>query len=152
MTAVPDERERIRAVTDRILAGTPQRSNGALTIVALAIEADVPRNALTQRHPDLKTEFYDKVRVRGQTPDSETRLRKQINKLKALRAGDVDELARLRTDRAGVERVVKPTHHREPAATHRTRRTRHTSPRVAHATTPDPNVKRFPNQGNQQGS
>ena len=29
---------------DRILAGTPQRSNGALTIVALAL-ACVPRNS-----------------------------------------------------------------------------------------------------------
>jgi hypothetical protein len=34
---------------DRILAGAPERSNGALTIVALAIEAGVPRNALAQR-------------------------------------------------------------------------------------------------------
>jgi hypothetical protein len=65
MTAVPDQRERIRAATDRILAGTPQRSNGALPIVALAIEADVPRNALTQHHPDLKTKFYDRVRAAG---------------------------------------------------------------------------------------
>jgi hypothetical protein len=39
---------------NRILTGTAQHSTGALTIVALAREADVPRNALTQRHPDLK--------------------------------------------------------------------------------------------------
>lgn len=55
MTPAPDERERIRAATDRILAGTPQCSTGALTIVALAAEDGVPRNALTQRHLDLKT-------------------------------------------------------------------------------------------------
>jgi hypothetical protein len=32
----------IHAAMDRILAGTPQHSNGALTIVALALEAEVP--------------------------------------------------------------------------------------------------------------
>jgi hypothetical protein len=32
------------------------RSNGALTVVALAIEAGVPRNALIQRHTDLTDE------------------------------------------------------------------------------------------------
>ena len=47
----PDERDRIRAAMDRILAGAPERSNGGLTVVALAIEAGVPRNALTQRAP-----------------------------------------------------------------------------------------------------
>ncbi|MFD4941419.1 hypothetical protein ACFVYE_15500 [Streptomyces sp. NPDC058239] len=30
-----------------------------------------PANALTQRHTDLKNDFYDKVRGRGGTPDSE---------------------------------------------------------------------------------
>lgn len=53
MTHAPDERDRTRAAMDRILQGTPQHSNGALTIVALAKEAGVPRDALTQRHTDL---------------------------------------------------------------------------------------------------
>jgi hypothetical protein len=57
MSPAPDERDRIRAATDRILRGAPERSNGALTIVALALEAGVPRNALTQRHTDLKNDF-----------------------------------------------------------------------------------------------
>ncbi|WP_328341612.1 hypothetical protein [Streptomyces violaceus] len=66
----------------RILAGTPEHFNGALTIVALAIEAQVPRNALTQRHPDLLNEFYARVQERGAVPDAEARLRKTIVKLK----------------------------------------------------------------------
>ena len=41
-TPAPDERAQIRAAMDRILAGTPERSNGALTVVALALEAGVP--------------------------------------------------------------------------------------------------------------
>lgn len=57
MSPAPDERDRIRAAMDRILQGTAQHSNGALTIVALAQEAGLPRNALTQRHPDLKNDF-----------------------------------------------------------------------------------------------
>ncbi|MFG2634771.1 hypothetical protein ACGFX8_12745 [Streptomyces sp. NPDC048362] len=106
MSPAPDERDRIRSAMDRILAGTPEHSNGALTIVALAMEAQVPRNALTQRHLDLKKEFYDTVRARGQMPDSEKRLRKQIVKLKELRAKDAEELAQLRADVQGLVRAV----------------------------------------------
>ncbi|MER8090954.1 hypothetical protein ACIO6T_44035 [Streptomyces sp. NPDC087532] len=104
MSPAPDERDRIRAAMDRILQGTAQHSNGALTIVALAQEAGVPRNALTQRHLDLKNDFYAEVRARGQTPHSEIRLRRQIVKLKELRAKDATELAQLRTD---VEHLVR---------------------------------------------
>lgn len=107
MSPAPDERERISAAMDRILGGTPQRSNGALTIVALAVEAGVPRNALTQRHTDLKAEFYDKVRARGATPDSERRLRQQVLKLKELRTADAREIAQLKTD---VEALVGALH------------------------------------------
>lgn len=107
MSPVADERDRIRAAMDCILRGTPERSNGALTIVALAVEAGVPRNALTQRHTDLKNEFYDKVRARGGTPDSEQRLRKQIRRLKELRAADAEEIAQLKTD---VEALIGALH------------------------------------------
>jgi len=67
---------------DRILAGAPERSNGALTIVALAIEAGVPRNALTQRHTDLNNEFYQSIRERGADNEDEARLRATIARLK----------------------------------------------------------------------
>jgi transposase-like protein len=107
MSPAPDERDRIRAAMDRILADIPEHSNGALTIVALAQEAQVPRNALTQRHLDLKDEFYEKVRARGAMPDSEKRLRRQVTKLKELRAADAKELAALRSD---VEALVGALH------------------------------------------
>ena len=77
MSPASDEHNRIRAAMDRILAGHPEHSNGTLTIIALALEAQVSRNALTQRHTDLKVEFYEQVRARGGTPDSERRLRQQ---------------------------------------------------------------------------
>ncbi|MEV6750079.1 hypothetical protein AB0N21_38030 [Streptomyces sp. NPDC051080] len=107
MSPVADERDRIHAAMDRILCGTPERSNGALTIVALAVEAGVPRNALTQRHTDLKNEFYGRVRARGGTPDSEQRLRKQVRRLKEPRAADAEETAYLKAD---VEALVGALH------------------------------------------
>jgi hypothetical protein len=48
------DRDAIRAAIDRLLAGTPLRSNGSLTIVALAGEANVKRHLLTHRHTDLR--------------------------------------------------------------------------------------------------
>ncbi|MFD4096908.1 hypothetical protein ACFWQ9_30845 [Streptomyces albidoflavus] len=107
MSPAPDERDRIRAAMDRILSGTPEHSSGALTIVALAAEAQLPRNALTQRHTDLKNEFYDQVRARGKTPDSEMRLRKQVRRLKEFRAADAEVITQLKAD---VEALVGVLH------------------------------------------
>ncbi|MBB5916793.1 chromosome segregation ATPase [Nocardia transvalensis] len=98
MSPAPDERDRIRAAMHRILDGTPHRCNGALTIVALALEADVPRNALTQRHPDLRNEFYSRVAACGTLPEAETRLRARITELEQTITNKNAELARLRAD------------------------------------------------------
>ena len=106
MSPEPDERDRIRAAMDRILAGAPERSNGALTVVALAIEADVPRNALTQRHTDLKNEFYQRIKERGAANDDEARLRATIARLRQTIAGKNKELAQLRADVPALVRVV----------------------------------------------
>ena len=102
----PDERDRIRAAMDRILAGAPERSNGALTVVALAIEAGVPRNALTQRHTDLKNEFYQRIRESGAASDDEARLRATIARLKKTIEGKNRELAQLRADVPALVRAV----------------------------------------------
>lgn len=107
MSPAPDERDRIRTAMNRILGGAPEHSTGALTIVALAAEAQVPRNALTQRHTDLRNDFYEKVRARGDVPDNEKRLRRQIRRLKELRAADGDEITRLKAD---VEALVGALH------------------------------------------
>lgn len=98
MSPALDERDRILAAMDRILAGTPEHSTGALTIVALAQEAQVPRNALTQRHVDLKNAFYDQIRARAEVPETERKLRSQLAKLKKLRAAELEELQQLRLD------------------------------------------------------
>ncbi|MFJ2663800.1 hypothetical protein ACIO14_05575 [Nocardia fluminea] len=106
MSPAADERERIRAAMNRILDGMPNRSNGALTIVALALEAEVPRNALTQRHTDLKNEFYARAAERGGTSELETQLRAVIAKLKKTIENKNTELAQLRRDVPALVRVV----------------------------------------------
>jgi uncharacterized protein YceH (UPF0502 family) len=78
-----DERRLIRDAMDRLLAGQPIRSTGALTVVALAEEAGVKRHLLTHRHPDLKDEFYAKVKAQGAVPQSEVDLRARVAALEA---------------------------------------------------------------------
>ncbi len=46
-----DERQRIHDATQKLLAGTPQRSNGKLTVSNLAIEARLSRQRLYEHHP-----------------------------------------------------------------------------------------------------
>ena len=106
MTGDPGERDQIRAATDRILDGVPERSNGTLTVVALATEAGVPRNALTQRHTDLKDEFYQRIRERGAANGDEARLRATIARLRQTIANKNKELAQLRADVPALVRAV----------------------------------------------
>jgi hypothetical protein len=131
MTPALDERDRIRAAMDRILADTPQRSNGALTIVALALEAEVLRNALTQRHTDLKTEFYQRIQKRGATPDVEIRLRATVTKLKETITHKNKELWQLRADVPLVRAINKLTLENQQLR------------ELAH---PDPNIIPFPSR------
>lgn len=69
----------------------------------------MPCNTLTQRHTDLRNEFYERVKERGGTPDVEVRLREQIAKLKKTVANKDKELARLRSDVPALVRVIKIT-------------------------------------------
>jgi AcrR family transcriptional regulator len=55
-------RAAILAAMDRLLAGTPQRSEGRLSVSQLAAEADVKRWYLTHQHTDLKDLFQARVR------------------------------------------------------------------------------------------
>jgi hypothetical protein len=106
MSPAPDERDRIHAAMDRILGGAAENSNGALTIVALAQEAGVPRNSLTKRHTDLRAQFYARVQARGGTSEVETRLRQTIVRLKERIANKNTELDQLRADVPALVRTV----------------------------------------------
>ncbi|MCX4734425.1 hypothetical protein [Streptomyces sp. NBC_01363] len=92
-----DERVRIREAMDRLLTGQATASNGSLTVVALAAEADVHRMAFLKRHVDLKNEFYERVRTEThQVPETEKRLRETVTKLKKTIANQKAEIEELR--------------------------------------------------------
>jgi hypothetical protein len=73
---------------------------------ALAFEAGVPRNALTQRHTDLKTEFYQRIKERGAVNEDEARLRATIARLKKTIEAKNRDLAQLRADVPALVRAV----------------------------------------------
>jgi len=92
-----DERSPIRAAAERLLAGQPFASDGALTIVALAAEAGVHRMALMKRHVDLKNEFQERVRTQTQQiTDEERRLRQTVAKLRQTVTAQREEIRSLR--------------------------------------------------------
>ena len=62
------ERAAILAAADRLLAGAPHRSTGRLSIVQLAIEADVKYWVVAQKHPDLRDHFKHLAAIADQTP------------------------------------------------------------------------------------
>ena len=61
------ERKEIQAAIDRLLAGTPLRSTGELTVVQLAAEAGVKRWKLTHQHTDLMHSFQAATRPQAFT-------------------------------------------------------------------------------------
>jgi uncharacterized protein YceH (UPF0502 family) len=61
-------RAAILAAIDRLLNGTPQRSEGRLSVSQLAVEAGVKRWHLTHQHTDLRDLFQERVR---QSQDSQ---------------------------------------------------------------------------------
>lgn len=56
-TSNDDERRKVLAAIGRLQDGTPQQSNGAHTVVALAAESGIPRQRLYEHHADLLNEF-----------------------------------------------------------------------------------------------
>jgi chromosome segregation ATPase len=72
-----DERAEIEAAMDRLLDGIPLRSDGKLTVIALAAEAGVKRHALTHKHTDLKDRFYARIKAQHAIPAREITLSEQ---------------------------------------------------------------------------
>jgi len=60
----------------------------------------------TQRHTDLKDEFYQRIRDRGAGNEDEARLRATIAKLRQTLASKSRELAQLRADVPALVRAV----------------------------------------------
>lgn len=100
-----DERSEIRSAMERLLEGKPIRSNGALTVVALAEEAGVKRHLLTHRHTDLKGEFYLRVRAQGSVPESEVKLRAKLQEVTKQRDSARETVKRLTSELSRLRRI-----------------------------------------------
>ncbi|MER5889678.1 hypothetical protein ABT160_38125 [Streptomyces sp. NPDC001941] len=72
----------ILAAMDRLLAGTPLRSTGRLSVSQLAIEAGIKRWHLTHQHLDLKELFQARVKAQGSTPEAFSKQLSEHEKLK----------------------------------------------------------------------
>lgn len=93
----------IRAITEamiRLLIGVPLRSDGQLTIKALAEEAGLRRNKLTHKHTGLKDLFYALARSQHHRPKIADRLhadndllRRKLTDLRAEHSKLKDQLA-----------------------------------------------------------
>lgn len=95
------EREAIESAIDRLLAGTPLRSTGSLSVVQLVIEAGVQRWRLYPPGPDadLREKFEALVAGRSRsTPreaDLSARLAEERRRSRALRAKNKELRARV---------------------------------------------------------
>ncbi|WP_458682706.1 hypothetical protein [Prescottella equi] len=73
-TDITAERASIESAMERLLAGEPRQSTGALTILQLAAEAGVKRWVLTHKHTDLADEFRRRTHLIGGIPAAFRRL------------------------------------------------------------------------------
>lgn len=77
-TRLATEQQLIRDATQRLLAGTPQRSNGNLTIATLAAEAGILRQRIYEHHADLVAEFKAKAHNSGPSTTDVQALQQQL--------------------------------------------------------------------------
>jgi DNA repair exonuclease SbcCD ATPase subunit len=93
-SAGPDlQRAAIQTAADRLLAGTPLRSTGELTVVQLAAEAGMKRWLLTHKHRDLAEQFQARVKAVDGDPPSVRKLKARVQELQ-------EALTRLRAEQA----------------------------------------------------
>jgi Txe/YoeB family toxin of Txe-Axe toxin-antitoxin module len=93
------QRLELLAAADRLLVGKPTRSTGNLSVVQLAVEADVKYWVVAQKHTDLRDHFQRLVEEAKQTPFAAEQPTKPEDKL----AG---ENAELRAHCAKLEQLV----------------------------------------------
>ncbi|CAL9548636.1 hypothetical protein [Streptomyces sp. enrichment culture] len=73
----------LRAAADRLLAGTPLHSQGKLTILDLAREAQVKRWILTHKYPiRLMAKYQAEFKAAQREPEKEAAERREIDKLR----------------------------------------------------------------------
>lgn len=104
MTAEPDPPEelcaKLRAAADRLLAGTPLRSSGKLTILDLATEAQVKRWLLTHKYPaKLMAKYQAEFKAARHKSEPVKKAEAEIGKLR-------EELAKVRREKRELALLV----------------------------------------------
>ena len=94
------QRLAILAAADRLLAGTPRKSTGNLSVVQLAAEASVKYWVVAQRHTDLRDHFQKLARAANNTPVA---FRKTLEARDHLKV----ERDRLRQHCDGLEQIIQ---------------------------------------------
>ena len=94
------QRKAILAAADRLLAGTPRYSTGNLSVVQLAIEAQVKYWVVAQRHTDLRDHFQALAQAIGRNPGAAHRASTEWDGLR-------EERDQLRRHCAGLEELVR---------------------------------------------
>ncbi|WP_179894411.1 hypothetical protein OG333_38200 (plasmid) [Streptomyces anulatus] len=93
MTITPQALAALEAAANRLLATTPLRSDGSLTVASLAREAGVSR-ATAYRAAEVIEDFRRRIDERGDGPDIPTTLRERIREL----TGELREARRARNE------------------------------------------------------
>jgi hypothetical protein len=94
------QRKAILAAADRLLAGTPRYSSGNLSVVQLAIEAQVKYWVVAQRHTDLRDHFQALVQAAGPARGTARQANMERHRLR-------EERNQLRQHCAGLEQLVR---------------------------------------------
>jgi hypothetical protein len=84
----------------------PLRSDGALIVVSLAVEADVKRHVRTHRHTGLKDRFYVRVKAQGHVPASGEELRAGLKAAQRKPAEAREENRQLKASVEAFARIV----------------------------------------------
>lgn len=89
-TETDPQRAAILAAADRLLAGTPRRSTGNLSVVQLAVEADLKYWIVAQKHTDLRDHFQRlayAARTSPEAPNANDELEARYSELRQHCAG-----------------------------------------------------------------
>jgi predicted RNase H-like nuclease (RuvC/YqgF family) len=100
------ERQQIETAIERLLSGTPLRSTGDLTIVQLAIEADVKRWKLTHRHVDLMQVFQARTKALNTSSPILEPWRKRVEQLEKVNRELRDKVEELRATASCYAQVI----------------------------------------------
>jgi len=100
-TPPPQLCDGLRAAADRLLGGTPLRSDGRLTILSLAQEAGVKRWLLTHKYPhQLKAKYQAEFKAAQHKSAPVQAADREIERLRG-------ELSKARDDRRHYEQLTR---------------------------------------------